>query len=152
MPEWRNGRRARLKIVYRKVWRFESSLRHNLKYKRVVYLFYMENFSLAQNGISFLGFFIAGLAVNLTPCVYPMITVTVSLFKRKDSEQKEVIFFSFLKALFYVLGIAVTYSALGYFAATTGKLFGGILQSKCKDYNCQFLTTDIKKFEELLNN
>ena len=28
MPEWRNGRRARLKIVYRKVWRFESSLRH----------------------------------------------------------------------------------------------------------------------------
>ncbi len=28
MPEWRNGRRARLKIVFRKGWRFESSLRH----------------------------------------------------------------------------------------------------------------------------
>ena len=32
MPEWRNGRRARLKIVYRMVWEFESLLRHmNLK-------------------------------------------------------------------------------------------------------------------------
>jgi tRNA dimethylallyltransferase len=31
MPEWRNGRRARLKIVSRKGWRFESSLRHNVK-------------------------------------------------------------------------------------------------------------------------
>lgn len=25
MPVWRNGRRARLKIEYRKMWRFESS-------------------------------------------------------------------------------------------------------------------------------
>ncbi|KKS86272.1 MAG: hypothetical protein UV60_C0002G0077 [Parcubacteria group bacterium GW2011_GWA2_43_11] len=32
MPEWRNGRRARLKIVYRKVWEFKSPLRH--KYKK----------------------------------------------------------------------------------------------------------------------
>ncbi len=90
----------------------------------------MENFSFARNGISFFGFFLAGLAVNLTPCVYPMMTVTASLFKKKDAEEKEAVFYSFMKALFYVLGMAVTYSALGYFAATTGKLFGGILQNK----------------------
>ncbi len=38
MPEWRNGRRARLKIVFRKEWRFESSLRHRVKKKVLVIL------------------------------------------------------------------------------------------------------------------
>ncbi len=36
MPEWRNGRRARLKIVSRKGWRFESSLRHQVKEKVLI--------------------------------------------------------------------------------------------------------------------
>lgn len=36
MPKWRNGRRARLKIAYRKMWRFESSLRHISKKKIIV--------------------------------------------------------------------------------------------------------------------
>lgn len=82
-----------------------------------------------EYGFLFLGFFLAGLAVNLTPCVYPMITVTVSLFKRKDTETEKVSN-SFIKALFYVLGMAVMYSSLGLFAAMTGALFGGILQNR----------------------
>ncbi|MBI4309426.1 MAG: thioredoxin family protein, partial [Candidatus Omnitrophica bacterium] len=76
----------------------------------------------------FLGFFIAGLAVNLTPCVYPMLTVTASLFKAKPGE-KQSLGYSFSKALAYVLGIALMYSTLGYFAASTGKIFGSILQN-----------------------
>ena len=82
-----------------------------------------------EYGLLFLGFFLAGLAVNLTPCVYPMITVTVSLFKRKD-EETEKVSHSFIKALFYVLGMSVMYSSLGLFAAMTGALFGSILQNK----------------------
>lgn len=77
----------------------------------------------------FLTFFITGLAVNLTPCVYPMLTVTVSLFKPPQGQQVRLLS-SFGKALIYVLGIAVMYSALGVFAAMTGALFGGILQNK----------------------
>lgn len=76
----------------------------------------------------FLGFFIAGLAVNLTPCVYPMLTVTASLFKPKKGTH-ETLQHSFLKALSYFLGIAVMYSSLGYFAASTGKIFGSVLQN-----------------------
>lgn len=77
----------------------------------------------------FLTFFITGLAVNLTPCVYPMLTVTVSLFKPPQGQSVRLLS-SFGKALIYVLGIAVMYSALGVFAAMTGALFGGILQNK----------------------
>ncbi len=82
----------------------------------------------SHHGIAFLGFFFAGLAVNLTPCVYPMLTVTASLFKAKRTEG-ESLRHSFSKALAYFLGIAVMYSALGYFAASTGKLFGSFLQN-----------------------
>lgn len=76
--------------------------------------------------VEFIGFFLTGLAVNLTPCVYPMLTVTSALFKPKKGE---TIGHSFGKALLYVLGIAVTYSSLGYAAASTGKLFGAALQN-----------------------
>ncbi len=79
-----------------------------------------------HNILTFVGFFFAGLAVNLTPCVYPMLTVTASLFKPRSGE---TIKHSFGKALVYVLGIALMYSTLGYFAASTGKIFGAALQS-----------------------
>lgn len=78
------------------------------------------------NVIKFAGFFLAGLAVNLTPCVYPLLTITVSLFKPKAGQKLKG---SFLKALAYCLGIAVMYSSLGYFAASTGKIFGSVLQN-----------------------
>lgn len=78
--------------------------------------------------LNFVGFFFAGLAVNLTPCVYPMLTVTASLFKPKPGTH-ETIKHSFTKAVVYILGIALMYSSLGYFAASTGKIFGAALQN-----------------------
>src|SRR3989338_1587418 len=87
-------------------------------------------------GFHFLTFFLAGLAVNLPPCVYPMMTVTVSLFKPPQARpadgggQQVRLLTSFGKAFVYVLGMAVMYSSLGVFAAMTGALFGGILQNK----------------------
>ncbi len=88
----------------------------------------MTNPAATPNAVTFLGFFLAGLVVNLTPCVYPMLTVTASLFKPKQA-QGETLRHSFLKALAYFFGIAVMYSALGYFAASTGKVFGSALQN-----------------------
>ena len=76
--------------------------------------------------LTFLAIFLIGLALNLTPCVYPMLSVTVSLF----SSQTETIFpHIFFKALLYVLGIASMYSVLGVIAALGGGLFGSWLQS-----------------------
>lgn len=70
--------------------------------------------------------FAIGLALNLTPCVYPMLSVTVSIFGAQTDTRVALVFF---KALVYVLGIATTYSALGVLAALTGGLFGGLMQS-----------------------
>jgi len=71
--------------------------------------------------------FLIGLALNLTPCVYPMLAVTVSIFGGQSERRSWRVFG---KALLYVLGIATMYSILGVAAALTGGLFGGLLQSR----------------------
>jgi thiol:disulfide interchange protein DsbD len=69
--------------------------------------------------------FFAGLALNLTPCVYPLIPITVGFFANQAKERSGG---TFGLAVAYVLGMAVTYSALGVTAALTGRLFGAALQ------------------------
>jgi thiol:disulfide interchange protein DsbD len=67
-----------------------------------------------------------GLALNLTPCVYPLIPITISYFGAQvsNSHGKKIFI-----AILYVLGMSVTYSVLGVSAALTGGVFGSILQS-----------------------
>ena len=77
---------------------------------------------LLQLGIVFL----AGLALNLTPCVYPLIPITVGFFAAQNEQSKAR---TWLLALVYVLGMSATYSALGVLAALSGRLFGAALQS-----------------------
>src|SRR5512145_1237961 len=68
--------------------------------------------------------FLGGLLTSLTPCVYPLIPITVSVFgARKAGSRAEAMLLSGL----YVLGIAVTYSALGVGAALTGQAFGSVM-------------------------
>jgi thiol:disulfide interchange protein DsbD len=76
--------------------------------------------------ITFVLIFLGGLALNLTPCVYPMIPLTVSYFGSQKEEKPGAIL---LKAVAYVLGISVTYSGLGVTAALTGRILGSTLQS-----------------------
>ncbi|KAF1081677.1 MAG: Cytochrome c-type biogenesis protein DsbD, protein-disulfide reductase [Candidatus Rifleibacterium amylolyticum] len=76
--------------------------------------------------LTFVGIFLIGLALNLTPCVYPMLAITVSIFGQQSESRSGLVF---LRALSYVLGISTMYSILGLFAALTGGLFGSILQS-----------------------
>jgi thiol:disulfide interchange protein DsbD len=76
--------------------------------------------------LAFLGLFLIGLSLNLTPCVYPMLGVTVSIFgARQAAPALQVAGL----AVVYVLGIAVMYTSLGLAAAFTGGLFGGLLQN-----------------------
>ena len=83
--------------------------------------------TLAKGGLGWiLALFVGGLLLNLTPCVFPMLGVTVSIFgaRRKQPLPKVI-----TTAILYVLGICVTYTALGVVAALTGGLFGSALQS-----------------------
>lgn len=69
--------------------------------------------------------FIGGLALNLTPCVYPLIPVTLSFFTNQSQHR---LGHTALLAGCYVLGLAITYSLLGLAASLTGGLFGALLQ------------------------
>ena len=69
--------------------------------------------------------FASGLALNLTPCVYPLIPITLGFFSRQTGGRVGGMFGL---ALAYVLGMSATYSALGVFAALSGSLFGAWLQ------------------------
>lgn len=81
---------------------------------------------LAQgSALSFAVAFAGGIATSLTPCVYPLIPITVSIFgARNAGTRREAMALSGL----YVLGIASMYSALGVGAALTGKAFGSVMQ------------------------
>jgi thioredoxin:protein disulfide reductase len=70
--------------------------------------------------------FVSGLLLNLTPCVYPMITITVSYFGGKGEKKSAA---AFAGALAYFFGIVITYSSLGLAAALTGGFFGALLQN-----------------------
>jgi Thiol:disulfide interchange protein len=83
--------------------------------------------SLAQRGLFLTLFFVflGGLALNLTPCVYPLIPITLAFFS-SQSEGSRMQRLGLSSS--YVLGIAVMYSALGVFAALSGAIFGTWLQ------------------------
>lgn len=73
-----------------------------------------------------IAFFIFGLALNLTPCVYPIIPITVSFFVAQKERRS---WGAFLLALYYVIGIAVVFSALGLISGLAGKQWGFLFQS-----------------------
>ncbi len=76
--------------------------------------------------LTFVLIFLGGLALNLTPCIYPLIPITVSYFGGQAGGRTSR---TFTLSLIYVLGMSITYSALGIAAAMTGSLFGSALQN-----------------------
>lgn len=68
--------------------------------------------------ISFLG----GLLTNVTPCVYPMIPITLRILGHYSKRPIRA-------ACTYAFGIFLTYGALGIFAALSGAFFGSLMQS-----------------------
>ena len=70
--------------------------------------------------------FVFGLLTCLTPCVYPLIPITVTIFGARETKST---FQAFLLASIYVLGIALMYSLLGLIAASTGAMFGSVMSN-----------------------
>ena len=70
--------------------------------------------------------FLGGLALNLTPCVYPLIPITVGYFGGQSEGSTTKLFFM---GILFILGLAVTYSAIGVITSLTGAIFGALLQN-----------------------
>lgn len=70
--------------------------------------------------------FLAGVVTSFTPCVYPVIPVTVTYIggSAAGSRRRAVTL-----SLVYVLGMSVVYAALGVVSALLGRTFGTLSQS-----------------------
>lgn len=81
-----------------------------------------------SNGLflSLLIIFLGGLALNLTPCVYPLIPITVGYFGGQSEGRTSRLF---LLGVLYVLGMALTYSVIGVVTSLSGAIFGTLLQN-----------------------
>ncbi len=72
-------------------------------------------------------FFVAGIALAFTPCVLPMIPILSGIIvgEGRQATRKRAV----LLSLCYVLGMAVTYTAIGMAAALSGQMLAAALQS-----------------------
>ncbi|QQS37874.1 MAG: thioredoxin fold domain-containing protein [Ignavibacteriales bacterium] len=70
--------------------------------------------------------FIGGLALNLTPCVYPLIPITIGYFGGQSEGSTGRLA---MMGVLFVLGMAVTYSVIGVVTSLTGAVFGALLQN-----------------------
>jgi thioredoxin:protein disulfide reductase len=69
---------------------------------------------------------VGGLGVSLTPCVYPMIAVTVSVFGARQAKHR---WEGALLSAAFVLGIITLFTPMGVAVGLTGKMFGSVLQN-----------------------
>ncbi|WP_095980488.1 protein-disulfide reductase DsbD family protein [Melittangium boletus] len=70
--------------------------------------------------------FAGGLLTAMTPCVYPLIPITVSVFGARQAEGRGK---ALLLTSSYIVGMGGVFSALGVLAAKTGQAFGSMLGS-----------------------
>lgn len=77
--------------------------------------------------MAFVASFLGGLLTSLTPCVYPMLPITIGAIGSSNIGGSKLR--AFILALVYVTGMAVTYAGMGIFAALSGRFFGEINSS-----------------------
>ncbi len=76
--------------------------------------------------ISLILVFLGGLALNLTPCVYPLIPITIGYFGGQSEGRTSKLL---ILGVLYVLGMALTYSIVGVVTSLSGAIFGALLQN-----------------------
>ena len=73
--------------------------------------------------LAFLAVYLGGVLISFTPCVYPVIPITVAFIGARGQGSRGR---GLILSLVYVTGMAVTYTILGVVAALSGSLFGRI--------------------------
>lgn len=86
----------------------------------------LEGYLASGSGLAILVVFAAGVLTSLTPCVYPVIPVTVSYIGGAAGGNRRR---AVTMSLTYVLGLAVVYTSLGVVASLLGKTFGYFTRS-----------------------
>ncbi len=84
----------------------------------------MELYLQGSIAMSFVAAFFGGILASFTPCVYPMIPITAGYVGSRNLGGSKLR--GFFLSLVYVIGVAVTYSALGMAAALSGRIFGEV--------------------------
>lgn len=80
---------------------------------------YLQN----SNPLVFLAVYFAGVVTSFTPCIYPILPLTIAYFgAQAQKSRKELL----ALILIYVSGMSVIYAGMGMIAAFTGSLFGKI--------------------------
>lgn len=84
---------------------------------------------LSENGLPWglLIAFATGVLVSFTPCVYPMIPITIGIIAGR--EERPSLTRSLALSCIYVLGLAIVYAALGVVVGTVGAAFRNVLMS-----------------------
>jgi thiol:disulfide interchange protein DsbD len=67
-----------------------------------------------------------GFLSSLTPCVYPVIPITIAYIGSKSRGKGK--FSGFILSLFFVLGLALVYASLGVISSMLGVSFGSLTQ------------------------
>lgn len=70
--------------------------------------------------------FIIGLVMSLTPCIYPMIPITMGILQ---SNKAPSLLRGFLLAAAYTAGLSMTFAILGMLAAFGGAQFGSVMSN-----------------------
>jgi thiol:disulfide interchange protein DsbD len=73
--------------------------------------------------LTFILVYLAGVLTSLTPCLYPVIPVTIGFIGARSAGSR---WRGLLLSIFYVLGLSVVYAGLGMMAVLTGRFFGEI--------------------------
>jgi thiol:disulfide interchange protein DsbD len=107
-----------IKLINQRIFQQKASLTADEQHAKEV----------IEKGLAYavIAFFLFGLALNLTPCVYPVIPITVGFFAAQGEQKRRRIF---ALALYYVLGIAMVFSVLGLVSALAGKQWGFLFQN-----------------------
>jgi len=73
--------------------------------------------------LAYVAAFLGGVSTSFEPCIYAMVPITVAFIGAKAGGSR---LRGLSLSLFYALGISTTYTALGVFAALSGRVFGQI--------------------------
>jgi thiol:disulfide interchange protein DsbD len=76
--------------------------------------------------LAYAAVYLGGVLVSFTPCVYPVVPITIAFIGAHGSGSR---LRGFKLSVIYVLGMAITYTALGAIAALSGRLFGQLQTS-----------------------
>lgn len=96
--------------------------------KQPSWLEYLKNIAANSNllWVRFLIAFLLGLLFSLTPCIYPMIPITIGIIQAQGSSSFGR---NFSMALAYTMGISTTYALFGLAAALAGHAFGSMMNN-----------------------